>query len=93
MSGLAHPFLGPDHVLAMVAVGLFAGLSGGRARWAYPAAFLAGMATGFWHDYSELADTFELDRRFEPSMDGDRVDALYAGWRRAVDRTRDWVLH
>ncbi|HEX6026231.1 MAG TPA: glycerol kinase GlpK [Solirubrobacter sp.] len=57
------------------------------------AAFLAGLAIGFWHDYSELADTFELDRRFEPSMDGDRVDALYAGWRRAVDRTRDWVLH
>jgi urease accessory protein len=45
-SGLAHPFIGPDHVLAMVAVGLLAGLTGGRARWAYPAAFLAAMAAG-----------------------------------------------
>ena len=45
-SGLAHPLLGADHLLAMLAVGLFAGLTGGRARWAYPAAFLAAMLLG-----------------------------------------------
>jgi urease accessory protein len=42
--GLAHPLLGADHVLAMVAVGLWAALTGGRALWAYPATFLAAMA-------------------------------------------------
>lgn len=47
--GLAHPLLGADHVLAMVAVGLWAALAGGQARWAYPLTFLAAMlAAGHW---------------------------------------------
>ena len=44
--GFAHPLGGLDHVLAMVAVGLIAGIRGGAARWALPAAFLAMMAAG-----------------------------------------------
>jgi urease accessory protein len=44
--GLAHPFLGLDHLLAMVAVGLWAAQLGRTARWALPAAFLAAMALG-----------------------------------------------
>ena len=44
--GFAHPLGGLDHVLAMVAVGLYAALLGGRALWALPAAFLVAMATG-----------------------------------------------
>lgn len=43
-SGFAHPFGGLDHVLAMVAVGLFAAQLGGRALWAVPASFVAMMA-------------------------------------------------
>lgn len=47
--GLAHPLTGLDHLLAMVAVGLWAGLLGGRARIAYPAAFIVAMlVAGFW---------------------------------------------
>ena len=50
-AGLAHPLLGPDHLLAMLAVGLWASLLGAqgekRAVWLVPAAFLAAMATGF----------------------------------------------
>jgi urease accessory protein len=45
-SGLAHPLLGPDHLLAMIAVGLWAALSGGRALIAYPLAFVAAMLAG-----------------------------------------------
>jgi len=49
LHGLMHPLTGLDHVLAMVAVGLWAGLVGGRARIAYPAAFVAMMAlAGAW---------------------------------------------
>lgn len=44
--GLAHPFLGLDHLLAMVAVGLWAAQHGGRANWAIPAAFVAASAGG-----------------------------------------------
>lgn len=46
VSGLAHPVFGADHLLAMVAVGLFAAMSGGAARLAYPASFLGAMILG-----------------------------------------------
>jgi urease accessory protein len=45
-AGFRHPWSGIDHMLAMVAVGLWAGLNGGRALWAWPAAFVVVMALG-----------------------------------------------
>jgi len=45
-AGFAHPFSGLDHLLAMVAVGLWAATLGGAARWAVPASFLVLMALG-----------------------------------------------
>ena len=42
-SGLAHPLLGVDHLVAMVAIGVLAALLGGHARWAVPGGFLTGM--------------------------------------------------
>lgn len=47
MAGLAHPVLGADHLLSMLAVGILAASTSGKARWALPAAFVAAMATGF----------------------------------------------
>ncbi len=46
LAGLVHPLGGLDHVAAMLAVGLWAAIIGGRALWAYPAAFLAAMLAG-----------------------------------------------
>lgn len=46
-AGLSHPFSGIDHILAMIGVGLWAALLGGRAIWAVPAAFLIAMMAGF----------------------------------------------
>ena len=46
LSGLAHPIFGADHLLAMVAVGLWAALLGGRAKWLVPTAFVGVMAIG-----------------------------------------------
>lgn len=47
--GLMHPLTGLDHILAMVAVGLWAGLVGGKARIAYPVAFVGTMVlAGIW---------------------------------------------
>jgi len=45
--GLSHPFLGVDHILVMIAVGLWAVIVGGRAVWALPLTFLATMLAGF----------------------------------------------
>lgn len=46
MAGLAHPIFGADHLLAMVAVGLWAAMLGGRAMWLVPAAFVGVMVLG-----------------------------------------------
>ncbi|MBX9590405.1 MAG: HupE/UreJ family protein [Hyphomonadaceae bacterium] len=45
-AGFKHPFTGLDHMLAMVAVGLWAGLNGGRALWVWPIAFVGVMVVG-----------------------------------------------
>ncbi|SMC62519.1 HupE/UreJ family protein [Rhizobium sp. RU36D] len=47
MAGVSHPLFGADHILAMVAVGLWASQIGGRALFAVPAAFVTTMAAGF----------------------------------------------
>lgn len=47
LAGVSHPLFGMDHILAMVAVGLWAALLGGRALWPVPSAFVGTMAIGF----------------------------------------------
>lgn len=46
LAGITHPLFGPDHVLAMLAVGLWAGVVGGRAPLVWPLAFVGGMVAG-----------------------------------------------
>ncbi len=53
------------------------------------AAFLAGLATGFWSTTDELAQLWRSDRTFEPQMDEGAREKLCAGWRRAVERARN----
>ncbi len=55
------------------------------------AAYGAGLAVGFWEDLDALRANWGMDRRFEPQWDQDRRDAAYAGWKRAVERSRGWV--
>ncbi|MGH0034296.1 MAG: glycerol kinase GlpK [Myxococcota bacterium] len=54
------------------------------------AAALAGLGVGFWKDPEALASATDRARVFEPALDADRREALYAGWKRAVERSRDW---
>ena len=53
-------------------------------------AFLAGLAVGFWKNKNDILESFDVDRKFEPAMEAARRDALYGGWKKAVDRARDW---
>ncbi len=55
------------------------------------AAYLAGLAVGYWDGLEDIASNWALDRRFEPSMSVDRRDALLHGWHRAVERSRGWI--
>jgi len=55
------------------------------------AAYAAGLATGFWRDTDELRANWHESKRWSPSWTEDRRAGGYAGWRRAVQRTLDWV--
>jgi glycerol kinase len=54
------------------------------------AAYLAGLAVGFWGSQDELAEQWQKDREFTPEMDRAQADRLRQGWRRALDRARAW---
>ncbi len=55
------------------------------------AAYLAGLAVGFWKDEAQLARQMKISHRFEPTMSESRRDELYAGWQRAVERAKGWA--
>ncbi len=56
------------------------------------AAYLAGLAVGFWNSQQEIAHNWQLDRRYEPTMTSDGRESLYRDWKRAVDRARYWSV-
>ena len=56
------------------------------------AAFLAGLATRVWKTPDDLRRRRTVAARYEPRMSADERDALYAGWLRAVERSRGWAL-
>ncbi|MBV9593489.1 MAG: glycerol kinase GlpK [Actinobacteria bacterium] len=55
------------------------------------AAYAAGLAVGFWHSTDELRALWQPDRRWEPEWDDERRALGYVGWRKAIERTLDWV--
>ena len=54
------------------------------------AAYLAGLATGFWKSQEEIAGTFRVDKVFVPSMEKEVRDRNYRYWQKAVQRCMDW---
>lgn len=54
------------------------------------AAYLAGLAVGFWKDKKEIEDKWELDKTFEVNMDSEKRQKIYSKWLKAVERSKDW---
>ncbi len=54
------------------------------------AAFLAGLAVGFWKDKAEIAAKWNVDRTFNPDMEPAARETKYKGWKKAVERSRAW---
>ena len=54
------------------------------------AAYLAGLAVGYWDGVDDVAHNWALDREFRPSMGLAERERLYAGWKKAVGRSLDW---
>lgn len=55
------------------------------------AAYLAGLAVGFWRDQAEIRKIWAVDRTFEPQLDARSRDVRLHGWHRAVQRAFDWA--
>jgi glycerol kinase len=55
------------------------------------AAYAAGLATGFWQNTDELKQNWNEDKRWEPRWSEDQRASGYAGWKKAVERTLNWV--
>ena len=55
------------------------------------AAYLAGLGVDFWKNRDEIAKQWKIARIYEPSMSEDRREFLYAGWKRAVERSFGWA--
>jgi len=55
------------------------------------AAYAAGLAVGFWETEDDIRTNWAEDKRWTPSMDSAQREKLYAGWKKAVTRTLDWV--
>lgn len=64
-----------------------------RETTALGAAFLAGLAIGFWSSLDELKNKAVIERVFKPQCEETEKEKLYAGWQKAVARTRDWEPH
>ena len=54
------------------------------------AAYMAGLAVGFWKDFDEIEKAREVDRIFVPAIDNDTREAALKGWHKAVERSKDW---
>jgi glycerol kinase len=55
------------------------------------AAYLAGLAVGYWSGLDDIQRNWALDRAFAPALDDARREQLYRGWQRAVERARGWA--
>jgi len=54
------------------------------------AAYLAGLAVGYWRNLAEIADQWKVDRRFEPAMKADKRDKMRTTWDKALSRAKAW---
>ncbi|MCJ7530808.1 MAG: glycerol kinase GlpK [Anaerolineales bacterium] len=55
------------------------------------AAYAAGLAVGFWKNFDELRENWAKDKEWDPKMPEAKRDKIYAGWKKAVTRTFDWI--
>ncbi len=55
------------------------------------AAYLAGLAVGYWKSKEDVLENWQIDKTFEPSMESQMRQNLLQGWKKSVDRVRDWT--
>ncbi|MBS4535107.1 glycerol kinase GlpK [Clostridium sp. D2Q-14] len=54
------------------------------------AAYLAGLAVGFWESKEDISKRYSIDKVFKPEMESEKVDKIYGDWKRAIERSLRW---
>jgi len=54
------------------------------------AAYLAGLAVGYWNDVSDIEQQWQIDRTFSPAMPSQKVENIVAEWYRAIQAVQTW---
>ncbi|MDD7593280.1 MAG: glycerol kinase GlpK [Peptoniphilaceae bacterium] len=55
------------------------------------AAYFAGLAVGYWHDFQEIRENWKIDQTFEPTISREKRDQLNQNWQEAVKRSQNWA--
>ena len=55
------------------------------------AAYLAGLAVGYWDSVEDLQEQWSIDKEFTPEMPTENVDSLIKNWNKAVGRASNWI--
>jgi glycerol kinase len=56
------------------------------------AAYLAGLAVGYWDGIDDIKNQWQMDRKFEPTMAKDESKRLISGWNKALGRSKNWDI-
>ncbi len=55
------------------------------------ASYAAGLAVGFWQDLAQLRENWGISHTWTPNLSSETRESLYAGWKKAVTRSFDWI--
>ena len=54
------------------------------------AAYLAGLAVGFWKSKDEISKKWSISKCYKPNLQKEKIDILYNGWKKAINRSMGW---
>lgn len=55
-------------------------------------AYLAGLAVGYWNGYDEIISQWQIDKKFEPQLNNDKIKNMKLYWSKAIDRSKSWLV-
>ena len=54
-------------------------------------AYLAGLAVGYWKDFQDISEQWQVDKKFEPQLNTDEIKEQISSWEKAIGRTKNWL--
>jgi glycerol kinase len=55
-------------------------------------AYLAGLAVGYWNGYDEIISQWQIDKKFNPELNNEKIKNMKLYWSKAIDRSKSWLI-